>query len=116
MPRTGLNLPISTAPDQPYGEATDQANAQRSVPMGASPVAPVPVGRPLPKPGSLPYISPTERPDEPVTSGIDFGPGPGSEALGSQAPDPQAQLARAASMTGSETLSNLAALASLSGM
>ena len=26
-------------------------------------------------------FAPTERPDEPITSGMDFGPGPGSEAL-----------------------------------
>lgn len=28
-----------------------------------------------------PFTAPTQRPDEPVTSGIDLGPGVGSEAL-----------------------------------
>lgn len=29
-----------------------------------------------------PLDAPTARPDEPVTAGVDYGPGPGSEALG----------------------------------
>ena len=29
-----------------------------------------------------PLYAPSQRPDEPVTSGVDIGPGPGSEALG----------------------------------
>jgi hypothetical protein len=32
-------------------------------------------------PAITPLTSPTERPDEPITSGVDFGPGAGSEAL-----------------------------------
>jgi hypothetical protein len=28
-----------------------------------------------------PLTAPTERPDEPITAGMDFGAGPGSEAL-----------------------------------
>jgi hypothetical protein len=32
-------------------------------------------------PATTPLFAPTERPDEPITSGMDFGPGPGSEAL-----------------------------------
>lgn len=31
---------------------------------------------------------PTQRPDEPVTAGIDMGPGPGSNALGPMPPSP----------------------------
>jgi hypothetical protein len=33
----------------------------------------------MPQLGTL--FDPTTRPDEPITAGVDFGPGPGSEAL-----------------------------------
>jgi hypothetical protein len=37
---------------------------------------------PMPSlPSVTPLTAPTERPDEPLTAGMDFGPGPGSEAL-----------------------------------
>jgi len=32
-------------------------------------------------PPLTPLTAPTERPDEPITAGMDFGAGPGSEAL-----------------------------------
>jgi len=80
-------MPISTVPGQGYGKATEQAQAQSAVPMGASPVAapeaqPAMRANPMPRPGELPYIAPTQRPEEPVTSGINFGPGPGADAMG----------------------------------
>jgi len=92
--RTDLNQPISTVPGQEYGKATEQRDAQRAVPMASSPVAdidpsmapPTPQGRPMAMPGSLPYIAPTSRPDEPVTAGLPTGPGPGPEALGATGP------------------------------
>ena len=80
-------MPISTVPNQEYGKATQQREAQSAVPMGASPVS-APEAQPmaqapaLPRPGELPYIAPTQRPEEPVTAGIAYGPGPGPEAIG----------------------------------
>jgi hypothetical protein len=91
--RTDLNMPISTVPGQDYGKASQQRAAQQAVPMGASPVsapAQAPAQQPVqnrPAPGSLPYLEPSQRPDEPVTSGLPFGPGPGPEALGPQRPN-----------------------------
>jgi hypothetical protein len=87
--RTDLNMPISTVPNQEYGMATAQRQAQQVVPMNASPsVAPqaaAMAARPtVPAPGSLPYIAPTQRPNEPVTAGLPFGPGP--EAMGPSYP------------------------------
>lgn len=120
--RTDLNLPISTVPGQEYGSATAQQNAQRTVPMGQQETPQVqnapsaPASQPLPQPGSLPYIAPTQRPNEPVTAGIDYGPGPGSEIMGSPAIGAAQHLTEAARATGSETLSNLATLAGLIGM
>ena len=94
--RTDLNahVPIATVPDQPYGERAQQQQAQQVVPMAPTQVAPQAAApaRPLmplnnsPKPqgaapGSLPFLDPTQRPNEPVTAGVDFGPGPGSEVM-----------------------------------
>jgi hypothetical protein len=80
--RTDLNEPISTVPNQEYGKAKAQADAQRVVPMGASPVAAAPeqpqtpaqmpaaASRPLPRPGQMPYLDPSSTPHEPATSGL----------------------------------------------
>lgn len=90
--RTDLNkggpLPVTTAPSTGYGTRVAQERAQQAMPMGPppSPAAPPP---PPPAPtGPAPGefgdpLRPTERPAEPLTSGIDSGPGPGADALGS---------------------------------
>ena len=104
--RTDLNasVPVEAAPDQPYGEAAQQKVAQNAIPIAPTPVATAPapspaapaqaggtlgqVSRPTaPEPGSLPFLHPTNRPDEPITAGMNFGPGPGSEVM---APGPPA--------------------------
>ena len=58
--------------------------AQRAVPMGRSPVetqAAQTAQRPQPMlPGS--FTAPTARPNEPITAGAPFGPGPGPVAAG----------------------------------
>jgi len=91
--RTDLNSPISTVPNQEYGMATAQREAQRAVPMGESPVsAPTPTPtvassmrdpnrNATPAPGTLPLFQATNRPQEPVTAGIPVGPGAGPEAM-----------------------------------
>lgn len=62
--------PIRTSTNQTYGEAKAQADAQRAMPLAGGPAEPE-----HPAIGSL--YAPTARPDEPVTAGIDSGPGPG---------------------------------------
>ena len=57
---------------QPYGTAKAQLDAQAEVPMGAPPI---------------PLAAPTQRPGEPVTSGLSLGPGPGPEAIPALAPE-----------------------------
>ena len=110
--RTDLNtsLPVTTVPGQGYGEAAQQRAAQQAIPMGSTPVpgatAPAPAASqqmpqqmpqatmsdqmaatPQAYPGDLPFLHPTMYPNEPITAGIDSGPGPGSEALyGTPAP------------------------------
>lgn len=49
-----------------------------------SPVQQVPA--PVPPPGTMPFLHPTNRPDEPVTAGAPTGPGAGPEALGTMRP------------------------------
>lgn len=74
--RTDLNNPaqkiaVQTAKGQTYGKAAEQAAAQRAVPMGApAQVAPGSMGA---------FNRPTERPQEPITAGVNFGDGPNAE-------------------------------------
>ena len=94
--RTDLSqgkLPVKAAPNQAYGEAGAQRAAQGVVPMGTPSIstsfpqtaqqssqAPAQfpsMVAPQVQPGSLPYLHPTNRPDEPVTAGLPFGPGAG---------------------------------------
>jgi len=124
--RTDLNMPISTVPNQEYGKATQQREAQQAVPMASSPVASapqqsgpqqaaqMPIGRPLPAPGSMPYISPTNRPDEPVTAGLPFGPGPNS--ITPPRFTVSRQLDMAAQQSGSDTAVAIAAAAKAMGL
>ena len=100
--RTDLNasMPIQTATGQGYGVAAEQRAAQRAIPVAAQPVAgatanaPVPPAQATPTtvsgqispqpqamPGSMLFLHPSDRPEEPVTAGVPFGDGPGPEAL-----------------------------------
>lgn len=61
------------AKGQPYGEAGKQMQAQQAVPMAQAPTDTAP----RIQPGQLGSLTrPTERPEEPVTAGASFGPGP----------------------------------------
>lgn len=67
-----------------YGEGQATMQQQQSAPMagpvrrGAAKEMPMNIPN---MPAITPLTAPTERPDEPITSGVDFGPGAGSEAL-----------------------------------
>ena len=85
----------------PYGQGQEMVNIQSSAPMEASTPTPSPVpasviagagqqpqqqaapAQPLP---IVPLNAPTQRPNEPVTSGADLGPGPTSASLGLASP------------------------------
>src|ERR1035438_2986231 len=117
--RTDLNLPNVQVPDQGYGKETAQHEAEGAVPMAASPsagAAPVSsrVQTPFAAPGTLPYLHPTNRPDEPVTAGMDFGPGAGSEALAAPLPTLADNLAQYAGQ--SSTVDQLASTARSLGL
>jgi hypothetical protein len=87
-------IAAKAAPGQTYGEAEKQMAAQRAVPMAAPPTDVAPTATPQPRvaPGSMgPLNRPTERPNEPLTAGAPFGPGPtptGMSYMGPRNADP----------------------------
>jgi len=77
------NLAKQTAKNQTYGKAKKQLVAQQLVPMGPPPTTVNIAQKPVVKresPGD--FFRPTERPNEPITAGADFGPGVGSAGAG----------------------------------
>lgn len=74
--------PIRVAPGGEYGERQDMQNLQASAPMAQAPA----VRRQMPSVDVTPFPAATTRPDEPVTAGVDVGPGAGSSALGMEQP------------------------------
>lgn len=81
---------LSAAPNQDYGEAKQQLNEQRLAPMAGT----QPTSAPAVQPGQAPdegpqmpafsgpgLLDPSQRPNEPTTTGVDIGPGAGSDAL-----------------------------------
>lgn len=92
---------MSAAPDQEYGAMKTQLDAQRAAPMAGTAPLPPPASpdgggggaqapaMPAYQGGAL--DAPSERPNEPVTAGVDIGPGAGASALSfQQAPRPGA--------------------------
>jgi hypothetical protein len=71
----------------PRGEGQAQMQQQTSAPMAGNPTALAQVSTasmaPAPQmPPTIGIFEPTNNPDEPVTAGMDFGPGPDSSVLG----------------------------------
>ena len=58
----------------PYGEGQATYDQQTAAPMAAAQPTPA-------MPEVTPLMSPSMRPDEPVTAGINIGDGPGSEVM-----------------------------------
>jgi len=77
----------SAAKGQTYGKATEQLRSQQMVPMASgdvvSPDRPAFAPGPSVAPGSFgPLTRPTERPNEPITTGANIGEGPTAAQLG----------------------------------
>jgi hypothetical protein len=83
--RTDRGQPIRDPEGLPYGDNRELRTVQGAAPMasagnGAAPAAPeVPLADMSPS-----LFDQTNYPERPVTTGMPFGPGPGSEALGAQ--------------------------------
>jgi hypothetical protein len=56
--------PMRHVPTADYGGAAEMTEVQRGAPMAGTPRVPR-------------FDAPTEKPDEPITAGAPFGPGPG---------------------------------------
>jgi len=71
------------APGGKYGERKELMEQQQGAPMAAQQKVPNKAPgmdrKPLPL---VPLTAPTQRPDEPISMGSPFGPGPGPEMLG----------------------------------
>lgn len=73
----GPTQPAKYISGLPYGEGQATYDQQTAAPMARN-NSPEPT---LQMPEPTPLMAPTERPDEPVTAGINVGPGPGSEVM-----------------------------------
>lgn len=67
-------------PGLPYGQGQETYNQQTAAPMSAGTPMPSAPSTPMEMPS--PLNAPTARPNEPITSGIDLGAGPGSGVMG----------------------------------
>lgn len=68
---------------QTYGEATRQAQSQQAVSPGSAPTqVAAQQAAAAQRPRPVPLTAPSQRPNEPITAGADFGPGPSSIGAG----------------------------------
>lgn len=75
------DLSGSSSGDRMYGDGVNKATVQATTPDTVT--ARPPVGQAPPPPGSLGGLTaPSERPTEPVTTGLSLGAGAGPEAVG----------------------------------
>ena len=77
---------IKRLPNAAYGEQKEFAEQQQGAPMARSNRAPGRGGMDNLMSSVIPLSAPTQRPGEPVTAGVDSGPGPGREVLGLKSP------------------------------
>ena len=82
---------IDRMPSNSYGDTTETANIASGAPLASTPdIRPLPASQVKDAAMSAPVtplFSPTERPNEPVTNGVNIGAGAGAEALAMRQPD-----------------------------
>jgi hypothetical protein len=97
------------APGGAYGDRTDMLDLQSSAPMEAAPSTPA-----APAVEPIPFNAPTQRPDEPVTTGVAAGPGAGPEILANnQGPQFRTLTHVLQSMVGNDTTGEVSAFLSM---
>lgn len=112
---TGHGQSLSAPTDMAYGDHQALIAQERTAPMAAMQATPTPQVAPSPQSPAAPGLSsapggtgyaggafdaPSNNPDEPVTNGVDSGPGAGSEAMSFNGP---AQANPVAAPTGAMT-------------
>ena len=85
--KIGSTMTPKVAPSNQYGESAKLMRGLKEVPAGAPPTEHVqqPKG---PRPGSLNILGPTTSPNEPITSGANFGEGMTPFQAGIPLPNP----------------------------
>ena len=82
---------LDRMPSNSYGDTTETAQIASGAPLAKTPdVRPTPasqIKQAAQAAQITPMFAPTERPQEPVTQGVDVGAGMGSEALAMRQPD-----------------------------
>jgi len=68
----GPSQPATYIPGLPYGEGQATYDQQTAAPMA---------GAQEPMAEITPLMAPSQRPNEPITAGVNTGPGPGSEVM-----------------------------------
>lgn len=72
---------LDRIPANQYGDQKETGEIASGAPLAKTPDV-KPQALPQVAPAQVtPLFAPSERPNEPVTSGVDIGPGPGSDAL-----------------------------------
>lgn len=88
--RTDGRVPRMPYRGLPYGENQAVNEQQSAAPMSQGQAAPAGGGS-APRPGAQRppdgVFAPTQRPNEPMTAGIDYGPGPGAPLIPPMDPD-----------------------------
>lgn len=74
--------PKRPMPNPEYGEQQTFSDVQGGAPMAGNSLMPGMGGGATPPVDVVPFGAGTNRPDEPITAGIDMGAGPGSASLG----------------------------------
>ena len=76
--------PARYMPGLGYGKGKEQMEQQTAATMAGNPVAASAQSAATPPtlPPAVGMFEPTQRPEEPITAGMDFGPGPDSSILG----------------------------------
>jgi hypothetical protein len=88
--KIGDSMTPKTPPSNQYGESAKLMRGLKQVPMGQSPTAAPPQIDNRRKPGKIvDLLGATTMPNQPITAGADFGPGPTSFQAGMQFPDPR---------------------------
>ena len=77
----GQKVAKAAAPGQTYGKAKEQIDAQSVMPVASSPTGTAMPPRGPQKPLGA-FLRSTENPNQPITAGLDQGPGPTSAQAG----------------------------------
>ena len=83
--RTDGHQPIRVQNDQEYGDRKAQIAQQQAAPLPQQQMAPaadIPSGGTAQPYSGVPFGAGSQRPEEPITHGVDIGPGGGPEVLG----------------------------------